>query len=176
MSNNILVQTELLRNQAWSDVINSPAYKAFKALDDAVASMGGKRMAEAALAPPKVSRASMLLREYTASGKRPSQADAAYLALGKAGEPLPIGRLLEATLAEGVEIGGDQIANLRSTVSKDARFYSLRRNNMYFWWLVKVPLPMGWDEAGSDDFSDLLGPASSSSGEEGGDGHGPPTT
>ena len=103
---------------------------------------------------------------------RLTQAGGAEAALIANGEPLPIGRLLEAAIRHGAIIGGNKkLTNFRSTVSKDVRFYSLMRNGMYFWWLNELPLPPEWSEATDPDL--LAGSVASSahSTQEGGDGH-----
>ena len=171
-------KTVLLREEALEQLAASPMYAAFKALDDAVMRMGGvpKLLFEmneigviarqvferAAKAPPPE------------NGRR-RHGDAAELALRSGREPLTIGRLMEAAAEHGAEIGGnDPLNNFRSTVSKDARFRSLRRNNMYFWWLTDSPTPNSFNELAGPDL--LAEPASSPTDQEGGDEHGPATT
>ena len=95
------------------------------------------------------------------------------MALRRAGEPLPIGRLREATLAEGGAIGGaDPIANFRSNLSRDPRFKSVMRNGMYFWWFTDEVLPLGWaNEAAANDLLSTAAAPSMHSSQEGGGDH-----
>lgn len=147
MATNYVGKVEELRDAAWRELKASPSFLAFKALDDAVAAMGGQRLVSDAERPrPSVGTFARVKQGRAA--KRPSQSDAAEAALREKGEPLPTGRLMEAAQERGATVGGkDPLANIRSTLSKDDRFYSLMRNNMYFWWLSGVPLPSGWQEA-----------------------------
>lgn len=177
----LVERASALRQEAWEAVKASSQYAQFKALDDAVAAMGGQSLLrKAADSEPSTMTATRRVMgvAQVAEIKKPSQGDAAATALRRGGMPLPIGRLMEAALEAGAEIGGnDPLANFRSSLSKDARFQSFRRNNMYFWWFAGEPLPLAFQsETEPDDFSDLLGSASSSSSEKGGDGHDPATT
>lgn len=180
MATNYIDSTKAVRDAAWRDVQKSPAYLAFKALDDAVAAMGGERIVASVRAIEDRPRASFRTFANIVPNMpvtRPSQGGGAEAALRAKGEPLPIGRLLEAAIEHGAIIGGDKpLANFRSTVSKDPRFYSLMRNNMYFWWLRDVPLPPKWNEATDPDLLDGSVASSVHSNKEGGDGHGPATT
>lgn len=174
MATNFIDKATELREDAWREVQTSPSFLAFKALDDAVAMMGGERKiapdAPRADAPrPSVGTFSPVKRGRTM--KKSSQSDVAVGVLKGSGEPLPIGRLMEASLAWGATIGGaNPLANFRSALSKDKRFISFKRNNMYFWWIDGWPLPPKWNEA-----PDLLAgqPDASSvhSTQEGGDDH-----
>lgn len=176
MGASFIDKTTELRDGAWREVQTSSSFLAFKALDDAVAAMGGKRLIANA-APredgprPSVGTFERSNRNRTVS-RRISQSDAAEAALKARGNPLPVGRLLEAALEKGATIGGENpLANFRSTLSKDPRFYSFKRNNMYFWWVNTVSLPEDWREAPDPDL--LTGPDASfpDSNQEGGDGH-----
>jgi hypothetical protein len=161
----IIEKTKHLRDEAWQAVITTPAYKAYKSLDDAVNAMAGSQSQVVITAPSKP-------RFRT---RRITNGDVAERVLRRSGEPLPIGRWLEAALQDGASVKGDDpLANFRSTVSRDQRFYSLMRNNMYFWWLKSVDLPEGFMPE-PEETSDLLGSGSSAS-EKGGDGHAPATT
>ena len=174
----LLEKTVLLREEALEELAASPAYATFKALDDAVMRMGGvpKLLFEAneigGIARQIFGRATKAA--LPENGKR-RHGDAAELALRSAREPLPISRLMDEAAEHGAEIGGnDPLNNFRSTVSKDPRFRSLRRNNLYFWWLADSPIPDSFNELAGPDL--LTEPASSSADQEGGDGHGPATT
>ena len=105
------------------------------------------------------------------AAKRVTQGDVAFSVLVRNKEPLPIGRWLEKCINAGIGIGGDDpLPNFRSTASRDKRFYSFVRNNMYFWWLTGVELPESWKEA-TDPNLPGLSVASDSNDQEGGDGH-----
>lgn len=159
-----------LRDQALKAMFATPEGKAllasargveFKALDEALAKVGGS----AILARNPQVAADKSSNQRVGSGaasKRMSQTDFADRALRKAGEPLPIGRLLEKTVEEGGIIGGaDPVANFRSNLSRDPRFESIMRNSMYFWWFTGEDLPAGWaNEAAAND---LLSTAAASS-------------
>ncbi|RYY22912.1 MAG: hypothetical protein EOP62_21895 [Sphingomonadales bacterium] len=148
MATDYLSGTQLMRDKAWAEVLQSETYKAFVALDAAVVAMGGQSMDKAAPSAAAITSAHCVgwppvmpvVRERIR--RQPSHADMAWTALRKSGRPLSIGRFLEATIAEGAEIGGDQLANFRSTLSKDNRFQSVRHNSMYFWWFADEPLPL----------------------------------
>lgn len=148
---NILSNTIALRDQAWRGVMESPHYKEFKALDDAVEAMGGSRMVATTTRPltARLDPTTVAAVGYASGGgTRRTQGDAAEKALVDGGEPLPVGRLMEAAIKNGAHIGGTKpLISFRSTLSKDSRFYSLMRNNMYFWWLTDRDLPEGWNKA-----------------------------
>lgn len=159
-----------LREGAWAEVKTSPSFLAFKALDDAVAALGGqRRIAPHEDAPrPSVDTFVRVTRE---NAKKLSQPDAAMAALKDYG-PLPIGRLMEKAMEKGANIGGGKpIANFRSALSKDERFYSLKRNGLYFWWLTDVELPDKWKEAPNPDLLDGSDASVVGNNQEGGDGH-----
>ncbi|TCP71278.1 MULTISPECIES: hypothetical protein [unclassified Sphingomonas] len=145
-----------LRQQAYEALQATPAYAAFKAFDDAVVGLGGAPFFEASphAQPVKVAAARALdaAVKRTADSRKLSQGDAAELVLMQHQEPLPIVRLMEEVQAKGAEIGGtDPLNNFRSTVSKDPRFRTSKRNNMYFWWLTDQPLPPQWNEPTDPD-------------------------
>jgi hypothetical protein len=70
-------------------------------------------------------------------------------------------------------VGGDKpLMSFGSTLSRDPRFTNHRRDGLYYWWLKEVDLPASFrNEAEPDDFAGLLGSASSSSSQEGGESH-----
>jgi hypothetical protein len=143
----------------------------FKALDEALAKLGGNailsRNPQSSTEKSSIQRVGL----GTAS-KRMSQTDFAARALRKAGEPLPIGRLLEKTMEEGGVVGGaDPVANFRSNMSRDPRFESIMRNNMYFWWFTNEAFPVGWaNEAAANDLLSTAAASSRNSNQEGSDG------
>lgn len=154
-----------LREQAFEALQRSPAYIAFKAFDDAVVSMGGTPLLGSGhhVEPVRsaTTRVFEALVKRAADGGKLSHGDAAEIVLRQRNEPLPIGRLMEFVTEKGIEIGGnDPVNNFRSTLSKDNRFESRKRGNMYFWWLTNEPLPPQWNEAASPDL--LSAPADSS--------------
>lgn len=140
-----------LRDEAWREVQATKAYSVVRALDEALSLLGGSRLL------PQQSPSTVQVRtrvrssddsEIVRSKDRISQGAAAEAALVEATSPLPIGRLLEAALGKGAAIGGENpIANFRSALSRDERFYSFTRNGQYFWWLDGVDLPPNWNEA-----------------------------
>ncbi len=148
MATSYIDKAKDLREDAWREVQTSPSFLAFKALDDAVAAMGGQRMIAPREDAPRPSVGTFAQAKRGRAMKKFSQSDAAEVALREKGEPLPVGRLMEAAMEKGATIGGEKpLANFRSALSKDERFYSLMRNNLYFWWLVGVELPDNWKEA-----------------------------
>lgn len=138
-----------LRAEAWDTVQASAGFIAFKKFDDLVVGMGG------ATAMPEVNlgsswkstakRAVDAAARRVSEAKRLSQGDAAELALAQARRPLGIGKLLKASVELGAEIrGADPLANFRSAVSKDARFFTIKREGYHFWWVVNTPVPADW--------------------------------
>jgi hypothetical protein len=179
MANDIFKGVLELRAQAWGAVIASPDFAAFKALDDAVVALGGATLivGNAAAAP----RTASPRPHVTVSGRgdgavagefrKISQTNAAAAALKGVGNPLSANFLMEEARSFGAVVGGEKpLVNFTSSLSKDDRFYSFRKEGNYYWWLTNEPLPPGWKETGSDDF-DLLDPVSDSSSQEGGDAH-----
>lgn len=183
MSQTLIARTIALRDEAWSAVSKSEAFAAFAALNNAVVSMGGANALAApgeASARPEIvtfgkdshTEAALRLNQR----RRISQGDAAERVLREKGEPLPIGRLMEAVLATGQEIGGNQIANFRSALSKDKRFYSITRNSMFFWWLDGESLPPNWNEPAELTFDQGSAGSSSDTNQKGGGSHETATT
>jgi len=75
-------------------------------------------------------------------GRKVPHGDAAEIALTEIGHPLVMPKLLEKAIEYGAEIGGtDPLNNFRSSISKDDRFYSVKRGNIHYWWLKSLPLP-----------------------------------
>lgn len=179
----LLEKAKAIRAEAWKELMSSPQFAAFKASDDFVLALGGGTAMPSAFgtAPSKANGAAsptileVLLqrkKEEQAAIKRITQADAAEAALREKGEPLPVGRFMEAAEAKGARFSGkDALANFRSAISKDTRFYSFSRNNMYFWWFTGEALPPGWNETADPDL--LAGSAASSahSSQKGGEAH-----
>ena len=174
---------EAIRDKAWDAVKASEAYAVFAALDAAVVAAGGvaRLPLTASLLPiPLAIPVTHASAGYSSGTKlrRPSQAEAAYVALKRNDRPMPVGDLMEAATAEGATIGGsDPLANFRSSLSKDSRFRSIMRKGQYFWWFADAELPPKWNDPEPDDFESLMASGSSfPSNKEGGDGHGPATT
>lgn len=132
-----------VRDKALAEVQALPAYLMLKALDEAVVAGGGTSV----LLPTPTERLVQTVRDVASRRK---QADYAYDALEANGEPMPIGSLLKATLAQGAVINGVQLANIRSTLSRDPRFASVMRGGVYYWWFSDRPLPSHWNEPGAD--------------------------
>ena len=170
MDNIILQKTIALRAEVWRGLTNSPAFQSFKALDTAVAAMGGRRiLADESAEPAKAIQPARY--DSPRLRRRSSQGDAAEAALRDAGAPMTIRTLLEFVTAKGVTIRGeDPLANFRSSLSRDARFKSIMRQGLYFWWLADVELPEGWKEAVDPDLPGLS-TASDSNNQGGGEGH-----
>jgi hypothetical protein len=180
----LLEGAKALRQTAWLELTKCKPFASFKAMDDAVAAMGGGRLigesplfGAANMAEPNPP-ARKRIRPFTPkkmTAKRSTQGDVAEKILRDGNQPLNIHKLLAAVIDEGVEINGtDKLSNFRSNISRDKRFRSIMSNGGYFWWITSSPIPRGWDEtAGQDLWSE---PAVSSDNQEGGDGHGPATT
>ena len=184
MAMDLLEGAKALRQTAWLELTKCGPFASFKAMDDAVAAMGGERLiGESPLFGAKGTAELMLpTRKRTlhfvpknSTVKRSTQGDAAEKILREGNRPLNIHKLLASVIDEGVEINGtDKLSNFRSNISRDKRFRSIMSNGGYFWWITSSPVPRGWDEtAGQDLWSE---PAVSSESKEGGDGHAPATT
>ena len=166
-------QTAKLRDEAFTHLRSTEAYRVFRALDQAVIGMGGPILASApntvgaALTPPAAS--SELSKLFTGGfaqppqTKRLSQGDAAAMVLSERGSPMPGNELFSEVPNKGatVSTGEKAVASFTSQLSRDARFFSFRKDGQYFWWLANVPMPSGWNEPESDDFTDLLDSGSS---------------
>ena len=173
MTSSILHETQALRDKAWDALTASPAFAPFKALDDAVVSMGGRskvpRDPSLDLKPPP--GAAHVVRQRSRNRSRPSQGDVAFSCLREAAIPLHIQELMEKVIARGIEISGaNPLANFRSTLSRDSRFKSIMKDGGYFWWLASSPVPRSWKEAEGPDLLDQPS-ASNSNNQEGGDTH-----
>lgn len=172
MNNTVLQKTIALRAEVWRELVNSSLFQSFKALDEAVSAMGGKRVLLAESVAQSDSQRSSAGNEMPAPRRRASQGDAAEAVLREAKEPMTIRPLLDAVTARGVEVRGeDPLANFRSTLSRDDRFKSIMRNGGYYWWFADADMPESWKEAETDDFAGLLVSAPISTSQEGGDGH-----
>lgn len=179
MQTSIPDATRALRDDAWQIVMDSEAFIAFKALDDAYVRMGGaSRIADdpsplAGLVRSAVSMAAKRMAE----NRRLSHAESAEIALRRAGVPMTTPDLMAAAKEAGADIGGaDPLNNFRSSVSREGKFKSVRKDGTSYWWLKAEALPSGWNEPADADL--LAEPAGSSvpSSQEGGDGHAPATT
>jgi hypothetical protein len=185
MATDIKSETIALRDKAWDAVLVTQEYAFFKALDEAVSAIGGNSLIGGLAASPQkfwlpkpAFNPSTLAAVGVISGvKRISQTDAAAAVLHDAGEPLPIGRLLERVISKGIVFkGNDPLPSFRSALSKDDKLHSVMRNGMYFWWFKDKPLPSGWDETAGPDLLGASAVSYVSNSEEGGGGHGPATT
>lgn len=196
VTSDFLAKAESLRKEAWNAVLASKEYSIFKAMNAAVVAAGGHPSFDyETKGPAPASRghgASDWLKEVNSaqiahsagavgrhsSARRLSQGDAAELALIRSEEPQTAVNLLHRATTEGAVIGGERpLVNFTSSLSKDTRFYSFRKNGAYFWWLCDVALPPEWNETEPDEFEGLLGSASSvHSSQEGGDGDAPATS
>ena len=150
MMSSIADKTRVLRDEAWQGVMESEAFLAFKALDDAFVRMGGtSRIADDP--SPFASFATQAFKiavRRMAENRKLSHAEAALIALRNAKVPLATQNLLDGAKEAGAEIGGtDPVNNFRSTISKDDRKYSLKKNGTSFWWLKGEALPPEWNEA-----------------------------
>jgi hypothetical protein len=167
----MLFEITCLRDKALLEVCATPAYDVLLALDKAVVAAGGVTVIASANPIPVKTVELITPRSRKRGAVRKAQADFASDALTAAGEPLHIGRFVEATLEAGGSIGGDQVANLRSTLSRDPRFVSIMCRGMYFWWFTDRALPAHWNTEGGLDLAVEPPAVSSYSSEEGGGGH-----
>lgn len=166
----IIDKTKALRAEAWQAVVARSEYKAFKGLDDAVRAMTGDSDATVGMVVTR-DRPRPVKAQPRAPVARVTQADVAAMVLRRHGEPLPVGRWLEQSIEQGIDIKGDDpLPNFRSMVSRNPRFRNFVRNNMYFWWFSDADLPESWKEATDPDLPGLSA-ASDSYNQEGGDSH-----
>ena len=107
MNNTVLQRTIALRAEVWRELVNSPSYQSFKALDVAVAAMGGKRVLSAESPDQSDSPRPATTTETVAPRRRASQGDVAEAMLRAAKEPMTIRPLLDAVVANGVEVRGE---------------------------------------------------------------------
>lgn len=165
----ILSATIELRQQAWATVRALPAFEQFLALDAAVVAMGGSSLISQVAVPKSgdlsaaegpgettgVERRLQKLIGKTAKSQprsKISHAEAAYIALVKAGNPLTSSALLKAAREEGAIIGGKlPLVNLTSTLSRNDEFVNFRFNGVPHWWLADKPLPYDWRARIDDD-------------------------
>jgi hypothetical protein len=182
----IIAKLETLREEAWKAVTESPRFEALKAIDLAITTLGGESIlfqikttdaemvkvgiASVALVGKATDLKPPVRRKLARHRRKPlSQSAAAMAVLKDAGEPLPIGRLMERAGMRGAQIGGkNPLSNFRSVISKDPRFKSLVRNNLYFWWFAGENPPSGWNETPGRDLLDGPGVSSVHSNQEGG--------
>ena len=167
----MLLKIVALRDEAWINVESSENYKAWKGLNDAVLALNVTAVASEALASGRVEAVVTEISKPKIKRKmrRVTQSDVAESVLKSEGEPLPVGRWLEKSIARGINIKGDDpLPNFRSTVSREKRFYNFVRNGMYFWWLEGVELPENWKMAEGRDLLDQPSAVSFSS-QEGGE-------
>ncbi|MBU0556555.1 MAG: hypothetical protein KKD64_10385 [Alphaproteobacteria bacterium] len=166
-----------MRAEAWAELVQSPAFRAFRAADNMVIELGGESiMPQLGKTPKPVDATHTTDKPITrrkpraADGSpRMTQVEAASNALKQLG-PMGIAMLTEMAKEQGAAIGGnDPVANFRSALSKDKKFYSFRHEGEYLWWLTDVPLPEGWSEAADDLLRNAASPDNTR--QEGGDGH-----
>lgn len=165
------------RQMAWADVEASPAFAAFKQLDDTVVLLGGRSAlpvfggdAGKATVRAAAGTSSGASSAKGVAGRRITQGDVAEGVLRNSEVPLHIKDFLQKTIAAGAEInGGNPLANFRSTVSKDKRFKSVVFNGRYYWWLAATPVPSKFKEATDPDL--LASVASVGANKEGGEAH-----
>jgi hypothetical protein len=187
VARNFLEEVIALRTDALRELRQSPAFDAFTALDNAAVSLGADRATldgRAFVANPigalmvERVRNRLDLQRDVLNGKPPkslSQGDAAEEVLRLVNTPLRLTDLLVGIEEKGVVVTGDRIANFRSSLSRDTRFYSLKFDNQYLWWLNGVPLAQAWVEATGYDL--VVSPAELSfHSSEGGDGDATTTT
>lgn len=165
-----------LRDEAWGDVQTSKSYKAFKAFDDVVATLGGKRLiAEGArdgVSFGDVVHAEIKPANIRRLSERITHADAAITVLQHHGKPMPIHDLLAEAAKRGARIGGtNPLANFRSTLSKDERFYAFTKDSTFYWWLDGKALPDDWNEAPDLPYQEGSDASSVHSNQEGGERH-----
>ena len=178
MSINLKTETIALRDKAWEGVKSTQEFALFKALDEAVAAVGGASISGglAKVPPqnwlPKSANVAGAGARALSQPKRLSQTEVAAQVLREMDEPLPIGRLLECVIAKGVVFRGENpLPSFRSAMSKDARLVSIMRGNMYFWWFSDRPVPAHWNTEGGLDLVGNPPAVSHYSSQEGGDVH-----
>lgn len=164
-----------MRAKAWAELVASDAFRAFRASDNMVVELGGASampdLSTVERAAPKPIINPRPRFRAIAVSRRLSQTDAALQALTAAGHPLHINNLTDRSKALGATIGGSNpIANFRSALSKDDRFFSFRRDGGHWWWTTTISMPENWKEAADPDLLDQSA-ASDASDQEGGDSH-----
>ncbi|GGE12621.1 hypothetical protein GCM10011529_18760 [Polymorphobacter glacialis] len=159
MAGRYLEDVIALRADALRELRESPAFDAFVALDAAAVSLGAERATLDGRAFQANSLGAVLverarnrseLQKEILSGKPPkplSQGDAAEIVLRTTDMPLRLGDLLAGVEEQGLVLTGDKVANFRSNISRDRRFYSLKFDGQYLWWFAGVELPKAWVEA-----------------------------
>jgi hypothetical protein len=176
MADDMLIKTVSLRDEAFAKLKACAPFLVFKALDDAVHAMGGRRhelssTERSPLEPSEVADAPVARR----TSQRISQADAAEIVLRENGKPMTGLQLMPEISAKGAPVS-EKVANLTSTLSRDPRFISVRDNGVYYWWLTRMRLPPRTNEAPDllrEEGSDA---SSSQSSQEGGEANGRSTT
>jgi hypothetical protein len=180
MTDSMLTRTEALRQEAYEALHASEQFRAFKALDDAVAAMGGARQLAAPVAADFVTSNGVVVELKTLppvnrqrQRKRLSQGDGAEIVLKQVGAPVASPDLIDLVAKAGIEVssGPNRLANFGSTLSRDSRFCSIRREGVYYWWLTGVDLPPFENEAPGLLGEEQPGASSVSSNQEGGDAH-----
>lgn len=169
----MIEKVKALREEVLEQLQNSDEFRAFTALDNAVIALGGKALLispSLAQVTDAVHAANQKLPHIPVlTGRRISHGDAAALVLEERGPTQGVD-LLNAVPAKGGVIGGEKpMINLTSSLSKDARFVSIRRNGSYFWWFADKPLPADWDTGAGLDLGEEPAPVLSNSSQEGGE-------
>lgn len=187
MTDSMMNRIEALRNEAYQALQESEAFRAFKALDEAVGAMGGNRhlYAQGSFAMRTgITINGAPIREAVRRPdlnppprKRVSQAEAAEMVLKEKRRPMTSAELLTLVPEKGVTVGGEKpLMSFGSTLSRDPRFVNIRHEGLYYWWLKALGPPPEMNEAPDllrEDGSDA---SSSISSQEGGEGHAPATT
>ena len=137
--------------QAKVTALRDEAYQTFKALDDAVASLGGNRRIVTSVASSTgvaSGNASAVGKTARRVSRAPSQSSASEAILRERGEPMLGVDLMSALPAKGIIVGGkNRRINFTSAISKSGKFRSVRKDGNYFWWFKDEPLPADWQEA-----------------------------
>jgi hypothetical protein len=176
MTETMLNRTEALRQEALEALQQSEQFRAYKALDDAVAAMGGQRhmavQSEATLNGAPIRQAVKRPEINPPARRRVSQAEAAEMVLKEKGRPMTSAELMAAVPEKGVTVGGDKpLMSFGSTLSRDPRFINYRRDGLYYWWLKAKPMPANTNEAPDLPLQQGSDASSVSSSQEGGDAH-----
>jgi hypothetical protein len=132
--------------QAKVAALRDEAFATFKALDDAVVSLGGRSRMAAPGRPSAWDSASAVAAEMSRRiGERLSQAGAAEIIMRERETPMTGAELMAVLPSKGVTIGGEKPeVNFTSSMSKSGKFRSFRFNGKYYWWLKNEELPLGW--------------------------------
>lgn len=179
MPSTMVRKMEALRQEARVALEATPEFREFMAIDTAIAALGGETSGSSPLSTPLAAQSD---RKFSAGNserdntRRISQGDAAAAVLEERG-PVTAADLLRFVPEKGAIVGGEKpLINLTSTLSKDARFRSIRHDGSYLWWFENRSLPANWNTGAGLDLGEEPAPVSAPFSEKGGDGNAPATS